>query len=95
MGHSAGGFATFCAVSAVVSLAVHLRTREFPVACLLSAIIASLLFQLLEVLMSGYLDTFFAIALVNSTFLALGTSVVVARVLLMIRRRKSKDSAHK
>jgi hypothetical protein len=95
MGHSAGGFATFCAVSAVVSLAVHLRTREFSVACLLSAIIASLLFQLLEVLMSGYLDTFFAVALVNNTFLALGTSVVVARVLVMIRRRKSKDSAHR
>ena len=95
MGHSAGGFAAFCAVSAVVSLAVHLRTRKFLVACLLSAIISSFLFQVLEVLMSGYLDPFFAIALVNSTFLALGISVVVGRVLVMIRRGKSKDSAHR
>ena len=95
MGRSAGGFATFCAVSVFVSLAVHLRMQKFLVACLLSAVISSLLFQLVEVLMSGYLDPFFAIALVNSTFLALGTSVLVVRVLLMIRRRKSKDSAHR
>ena len=91
MGRSAGGFATFCAVSVFVSLAVHLRMQKFLVACLLSAVISSLLFQLVEVLMSGYLDPFFAIALVNSTFLALGISVVVGRILAIIRRRRRKE----
>jgi membrane protein DedA with SNARE-associated domain len=92
MGHSAGGFATLCAVSLAVSLAVHLRTQKFLVACLLSAIISSLLFELVEVLTSGYLDPFFAIALVNSTFLALGISVVVGRLLVILRRRRRRDS---
>jgi hypothetical protein len=92
MGDSVRGFATFRAISVVVSLAVHSRTQKFLVACLLSAIISSLFFQLGEVLLLGYLDPFFAIALVNSTFLALGISVVVGRILVIIGRRRSKDS---
>jgi len=90
MGRSAGGFATFCAVSVFVSLAVHLRMQKFLVACLVSAIISSLLIQLVEVLMSRYLYPFFAIALANSTLLALGISVVVGRILAVIRRRRSE-----
>lgn len=88
MGHSAGGLTAVCAVSVLLSLAVHLRMQKFLVAGLVSAIISSLLIQLIEVLMSGYLDPFFAIALVKSTLLALGISVVVGRILTIICRRR-------
>jgi membrane protein DedA with SNARE-associated domain len=95
MADFAGGFATFCAVSVVVSLAVHLRTQRFLVACLLSAIISALLFHLAGVLMAGYSDPFFAIAWVNRTFLALGISVVVGRMLVIVRGRRRKDSGER
>jgi len=90
MGHSAGGLAPVCAVSVLVSLAVHLRMQKFLVACLVSAIISSLLIQLIEVLVPGYLNPSSAIALANSSRLALGISVVVGRILAVVRRRGSE-----
>ena len=74
-------------ISVVVAFFAHALIRKFflsfLVACIASAIIASVLFQVAAYLHIGYLDPFFPIAMVISCAIAFGIAAAVGLVVRM------------
>jgi len=59
---------------------------------MLSALISTVIYQVLSYLEGGYLDPFFMIGLVTGTFIALSISLVVGIPFLVYRKRKRLSS---
>ncbi len=64
MSEGAIGIIVLCVTAIVVSLIVHTFIRRIMLATVVSATIATILFQVLAYLHAGYLDPFFLIAVV-------------------------------
>lgn len=70
-----------------VSIVTHAFIRRFLLACLVSTLVATLLFQVFAYWQLGYLDPFFIIALVTTGICSLVISAVVGLPFALYRRR--------
>lgn len=89
MSESTEGILVLLSASTVVSLFFHTIFRSFAVACVVSAAIASVVFQVLAYFHAGYLDPFFVIALVVGGAVAYLVALVVGLPFLAYRRKQN------
>ena len=73
---------TFILVSVIIAITAHKYLSEkkpehFLTACLISGIISSIIFQILGLLVLGYLDPFFFIAFVVGALISTGIALLV------------------
>lgn len=71
------GIIIFVAISVLFSLISHWKLKTFWVATCSSATLSVVVFQIANYIHVGYLDPFFIVALVTSSFLALAISSAI------------------
>ena len=82
------GIAIFIIIGFIVSFYLHRRLKKFVLACLLSSIITSVTYQLIGIVVLGYLDPFFMIAFMNTTIIAFIIAVIVGIPFAYMRRKE-------
>lgn len=92
MSESAVGMLVLCVTTIVVSVLLHAFVRRYPIACIVSAVTSTVLFQCFAYMHAGHLDPFFPIALVVGGALAYGIALIVG-IPFLVRRRKSPPRA--
>jgi len=80
------GILIFLGISGVVAAVTHWFYRWFIIACLLSAFVATLLFQIAAFLHLGYLEPFFPIAVAVGGSISFVIALVVGTVVRRFRR---------
>lgn len=86
MSESTIGILILLGISAVVAAVTHCFYRRYIIACLLSAFVATLLFQIAVFLRLGYLDPFFPIAVVVGGSISFVIALVVGGVVRRFQR---------
>lgn len=81
------GILVLLLLCAICSLIVHASVPNYMIACLISAGLASVLFQFVNYIHMGFLDPFFVIALFTGGAFAFGVSMVAGFPFLIFRRR--------
>jgi uncharacterized membrane protein YfcA len=71
------GMIVLCAVSIITSSGFHYRIRNILFASLLSAVTASIIFQIIGYFVLGYLDPFFLISLFTGAGIAFAISIII------------------
>jgi hypothetical protein len=82
--------AAFIALVVATSLAAHALLRSYLVAAAVAASSAAVLFQLVGVIVQGYLDPFFLVALAITWVLAFGGALVLGLPFLLSRRHRAQ-----
>ena len=70
MDKSAIAFIVFCVLSIITALGFHAKIKKYLFASVLSAIVSSIIFQIIGYFVLGYLDPFFIIALITGAAVA-------------------------
>lgn len=86
MSEGAAGLLVFLAICVICSIAAHFLVRTFWLATVLTPIAAVPLFQLAAYLHIGFLDPFWPVAVVTTSFVSLVASVVIGAVIRKVRR---------
>ena len=81
------GIVVLVLTALAVSIVTHVFIRRFLLACLVSTLIAPLLFQVFAYWQLGYLDQFFLIALITTGICSLVISAVVGLPFALCRQR--------
>lgn len=79
-------------VMGIVAVVCHVGIRSFMLACLTSALLSTLLLQVIAYTELGYLDPFFIISLVTVAFYAFVISLPVGWATRAVRRRYTTES---
>ena len=89
MSEGAIGIIILIATSGVTAVAVHLLLRRYIAASLISAVLATAIFQFIAYLHIGYLDPFWPISLLAGGALSFAVSLM-AGLIIQAYRRTSK-----
>jgi fructose-specific phosphotransferase system IIC component len=81
----------FGLLSIFAALFFHKKFRNILISSIISALLASLLFQVIEFFVLGNLDPFFFIAFVNSLIISFIISILVG-VPFVYRRKRAKTN---
>lgn len=81
------GILILLGISGVVAAITHWICGRFVVACLLSAFVATVLFQIAVSLSLGHLDPFFPLAVAVGGGISFVTALVIGAVVRQFRRR--------
>lgn len=84
------GLIVLCAVSVIASSGFHYRIRNILVASLISAVSASLIFQIIGYFALGYLDPFFLVSLFTGAGIAFAISILTGIPFAYKRRAQNK-----
>lgn len=87
MDDSTLGIVALLSISIVISCVVHFFIKSYLIASIISAIIATVTFQIVNRLYVGYLDPFFVIALFTGGLVAFGVSAVVGIPFMKFRKK--------
>jgi hypothetical protein len=90
MSEAAVGLLVLAAICIACSIVTHMLVRSFWLACALTVISAVPSFQLATFLHSGFLDPFWPIAVVATSFICLVASAVIGAV---IRRAREASAS--
>lgn len=90
MDEGATGFLILLALSTISAIGWFSAIKDFFAAAALSALTASVTFQVVAYVKEGYLDPFFLIGLVVGGLYAFIVSVVVGLFFIMVRRLRGK-----
>lgn len=83
-------FIIFCILSFTVAFLFHKKVKNYFLACVFSSMTSSVLYQIIGILVVGYLDPFFPIAFVVSLLVAFILSAI-AGIPIRYRRWKGKS----
>ena len=93
MTESSLGIGIFIISGFIVASLIHAKLKKFFLACLLSSILISVVYQLIGILVLGYLDPFFMIAFINTTIIAFIISIISGIPFAYMRRKKKRGIA--
>ncbi len=82
------GILVLCCISLACAVGAHSAVRHVLLACLLSALVADVVFQIAAYLHAGYLDPFFIIALFFAYLIAFGIALVVGVPFYLARKKR-------
>ena len=89
MSEGAIGFIAFIATCTITAIIGHLFLRRYFIASLISAIVSTVIFQIIIFLHLGYLDPFLPIAVIVSGALALAISLIIGLIKWVFRKTDS------
>ena len=89
MNESTMGIIVLLGISATVAIGIHWFYPRFVLACLFSAVAATVLFQAAAYLHLGHLDPFFPIAVVVGGGISFIVALGVGALLRLIRSKRS------
>ena len=88
MSEASVGIILLVSISIIVSCVAHYFIKKYLVALIISAIIATIVFQIAVYIQLGYLDPFFIIALFTGGLIAFGISAIIGIPFLVVRKRR-------
>lgn len=86
MSEGAVGLLVLAAICVVCSIVAHIVVRTFWLATVLTVITAVPLFQFAAYLHKGFLDPFWPIAVLTTSFISFAASVVIGAVIRRLRQ---------
>lgn len=87
MSEAAVGIIVLISISIVLSFVAHYFIKKYLLALIISAIIATISFQIAVYIHVGYLDPFFIIALFIGGLIALGISAIIGIPFMKFRNK--------
>ena len=79
----------FLIITVIAAWIFHAHLKKFFIACLLSGLVASTLYQVIGFILFGYLDPFFLIAWIVGFIIATGISALIGIRVQTIKKRKN------
>jgi presenilin-like A22 family membrane protease len=88
MNEASVGIIVLVSISIIVSVVTHYFSKRYVFALIVSAILASILFQIAAFIHIGYLDPFFIIAFFIGGLIAFGISAIIGIPFKVARKRQ-------
>lgn len=80
-------------LSSCIGFIAHRKIRNYIVACIISGIISSIIFQILNIIYLGTLDPFFFIAFATGSVLAFVIAIIVGIPIAYLRFKRERTES--
>jgi hypothetical protein len=90
MGKSAFSLIIFISISLIIAFLTHKKVKQIIIACVVSSIISSVTYQILGIIVVGYLDPFIILAFLNSLGVSFTIAVIVGIPFIYARSKARK-----
>ena len=92
MSEGAQGILILCTISLIISLIIHFAIKSIFAGSIISAVLSSFVFQILNWIHIGYLDPFFLIASMISLSITFFVSIAIGLPFKFFRLSKQKNT---
>jgi len=83
-----GAILIFLVVGIITAVICHLKVKEYLVSALIAGVISTVIYQVINYIVAGYLDPFFIMALVNGFLAYMVLSLIIGLPFLIARRKQ-------